>query len=57
MAMYAANNISKVILKYANSGGVRLGGLICNERKVDREDELINALAEKLSFQMIHFVP
>jgi nitrogenase iron protein NifH len=25
MAMYAANNISKGILKYANSGGVRLG--------------------------------
>ncbi len=27
MAMYAGNNISKGILKYANSGGVRLGGL------------------------------
>jgi len=25
MAMYAANNISRGILKYANSGGVRLG--------------------------------
>lgn len=57
MAMYAANNISKGILKYANSGGVRLGGLICNERQTDREDELITALAEKLSTQMIHFVP
>ena len=33
MAMYAANNISKGILKYANSGGVRLGGLVCNERQ------------------------
>src|SRR5919197_1576825 len=28
MAMYAANNISKGILKYANSGGVRMGGLV-----------------------------
>ena len=37
MAMYAANNISKGILKYANSGGVRLGGLICNERQTDKE--------------------
>ena len=26
MAMYAANNISKGIVKYANSGGVRLAG-------------------------------
>ena len=39
MAMYAANNISKGILKYANSGGVRLGGLICNERQTDKEYE------------------
>ncbi|WP_374510270.1 nitrogenase iron protein [Niveibacterium sp.] len=57
MAMYAANNISKGIVKYANSGGVRLAGLICNSRKTDREDELIVALAEKIGTQMIHFVP
>jgi nitrogenase iron protein NifH len=57
MAMYAANNISKGIVKYAKSGSVRLAGLICNSRKTDREDELIMALAEKLGTQMIHFVP
>ena len=57
MAMYAANNISKGILKYAATGKVRLGGLICNSRKTDREDELIEALARKLGTQMIHFVP
>jgi nitrogenase iron protein NifH len=57
MAMYAANNIAKGIVKYANSGSVRLAGLICNSRKTDREDELIVALAEKLGTQMIHFVP
>lgn len=57
MAMYAANNIAKGIVKYANSGGVRLAGLICNSRNVDREDELITALAERLGTQMIHFVP
>jgi len=57
MAMYAANNISKGIVKYANSGGVRLAGLICNSRNTDREDELIMALAAKLGTQMIHFVP
>ena len=55
--MYAANNIAKGIVKYANSGGVRLAGLICNSRKTDREDELIMALAAKLGTQMIHFVP
>ncbi|MFH1873214.1 MAG: nitrogenase iron protein [Pseudomonadota bacterium] len=57
MAMYAANNIAKGIVKYANSGGVRLAGLICNSRNTDREDELIIALAEKLGTQMIHFIP
>jgi nitrogenase iron protein NifH len=57
MAMYAANNISKGIVKYANSGGVRLAGLICNSRNTDREDELIEALASKLSTTMIHFIP
>ena len=36
MAMYAANNISKGILKYANSGGVRLGGLDL-QRAPDRQ--------------------
>jgi nitrogenase iron protein NifH len=57
MAMYAANNICKGIVKFAEAGGVRLGGLICNSRKVDNESELIEALAEKLGTRMIHFVP
>lgn len=57
MAMYAANNICKGIVKYATSGSVRLAGLICNSRKTDREAELIEALADKLGTQMIHFVP
>ncbi|MEF2070885.1 nitrogenase iron protein [Consotaella aegiceratis] len=57
MALYAANNISKGILKYANSGGVRLGGLICNERQTDQELELAEAMAAKLGSKLIHFVP
>ena len=32
MAMYAANNICKGVRKFADSGGVRLGGIICNSR-------------------------
>ena len=57
MAMYAANNISKGILKFAQNGVVRLGGLICNSRKVDNEAEMVEAFAKKLGTQMIHFVP
>jgi nitrogenase iron protein NifH len=57
MALYAANNISKGIRKYASTGGVRLGGLICNSRNVDGEAELVSAVAKELGTQMIHFVP
>jgi nitrogenase iron protein NifH len=57
MAMYAANNICKGIRKYAEAGGVRLGGLICNSRKVDNERQMIEELAKRLGTQMIHFVP
>lgn len=57
MAMYAANNICKGIVKYADTGGVRLGGIICNSRKVDNEAEMIQALCKRLGTQMIHFMP
>lgn len=57
MAMYAANNISKGIKKFANTGGTRLGGIICNSRKVDNEFEMLKAFAEELGTQLIHFVP
>jgi nitrogenase iron protein NifH len=57
MAMYAANNICKGIVKFAEAGGVRLGGLICNSRKVDNEAAMIEELAKRLGTQMIHFVP
>ena len=57
MAMYAANNICKGILKFAQTGVVRLGGIICNSRKVDNEKEMIEQFAKLLGTQMIHFVP
>jgi nitrogenase iron protein NifH len=57
MAMYAANNICKGITKFAQSGTVRLGGLICNSRAVDNEREMIEELAKKIGTQMIAFVP
>jgi len=57
MAMYAANNICKGILKFAETGVVRLGGLICNSRNCDREAEMIEEFAKRLGTKMIHFVP
>lgn len=56
MAIYAANNICKGIAKFAK-GGARLGGIICNSRKVDGEKELLEAFAQRLGSQLIHFIP
>jgi nitrogenase iron protein NifH len=57
MALYAANNIAKGILKYAEQSGVRLGGIICNSRNVDGERELMEEFVDKLGTKLIHFVP
>ncbi len=57
MALYAANNICKGIARFARKGGVRLGGIICNSRNVDRELELLRAFARELGSQLIYFVP
>ena len=57
MALYAANNIAKGIKRYARTGGVRLGGIICNSRNVDRELDLLRAFAKELGTQLLYFVP
>jgi nitrogenase iron protein NifH len=57
MAVYAANNICKGLVKYAKQSGVRLGGVICNSRKVDREREFIEEFTASIGTHMIHFVP
>ena len=57
MAMYAANNICKGIVKFADAGGVRLGGLICNSRKVDNELQMIEELAKNSNIQITDIRP
>jgi len=57
MALYAANNISKGIQRYARAGGVRLGGIICNSRNVDHEHDLLRAFSTELGTQLLYFVP
>src|SRR5574344_89155 len=57
MALYAANNIAKGIARYAVNGKVRLGGIICNSRMVDREVELLKAFAKELNTQLIYYIP
>ncbi len=57
MSMYAANNICKGITRFSATGGARLGGIIGNSRRVDKEEELVNAFAEKLGSRMIELIP
>lgn len=57
MALYAANNIAKGIKRYARTGGVRLGGIICNSRNVDRELDLLRAFSKELGTKLLYFVP
>lgn len=57
MAMYAANNISKGIARFAATGKTRLGGIICNSRQVENEYEMLEAFAKELGSQLIYFVP
>ena len=57
MALYAANNIAKGVRRYAKTGGVRLGGIICNSRNVDRELDLLRAFSTELGTKLLYFVP
>ena len=36
---------------------MRLGGIICNSRNVDRELDLLRAFAKELGTQLLYFVP
>jgi nitrogenase iron protein NifH len=57
MALYAANNISRGVAKYASKGDVRLGGIICNSRNVDHELDLLRAFSKALGTRLIYYVP
>lgn len=57
MALYAANNICKGIRKFTETGGSKLGGIICNSRNVDREMELLTAFSEHIGSQLVQFIP
>ena len=57
MSLYAANNICKGIRRYAAAGKTKLGGLICNSRLVDNEQELVEEFAKMLNTRLLCFVP
>jgi len=53
MALYAANNISKGIKKLKG----RLGGIICNCRGINREEEMVREFAERIGTHVVGVIP
>jgi nitrogenase iron protein len=53
LALYAANNIARGL----NNLEVGLGGLICNSREVQREDEIVSTFGSMIGSKMIGFIP
>ncbi len=57
MAIYAANNICKGIRRYAEKGGVPLGGIIYNGRSRIDEPSIIDDFAARLGTRVIGRIP
>jgi nitrogenase iron protein NifH len=57
MSLYAANNIAKGVLRFARTGAARIGGLICNNRNVAAESDLVEMFAKELGTQVIGTIP
>lgn len=53
MSLYAANNIAKGIEKLEG----KLGGIICNCRNVENEEELVSDFAERIGSRVIGVIP
>lgn len=56
MALYAANNISRGVRRFAERGKIRLGGIICNSRNAFMERETVDELARMLGTQVLKYV-
>ena len=57
MALYAANNICKGVARYAQTGSVRLGGIVVNSRMVEGERELVELFARRIGTRVVGFLP
>lgn len=57
MAIYAANNLFKGILKYSNKGGALLGGVIGNSIKNSTQEAMITDFTKQTDSEVISFVP
>ena len=57
MALYAANNICRGICKYAETGQIRLAGIIHNGRSSVDNDQLVERFALKVGTRVVGKIP
>lgn len=57
MSIYASNNLFKGILKYSNSGGALLGGVIANSINQPYSKDIIDDFALKTKTQIMEYIP
>jgi nitrogenase iron protein NifH len=59
MSLYAANNICKAIMRISQNAKqiCRLGGVICNARNIEREEELVSTFAKAVGSNIIAYIP
>jgi nitrogenase iron protein NifH len=56
MSLYAANNIARGILNYAEQGDIRMGGLIANVKDINYDKALIEKFAERIGTHVVHYL-
>jgi nitrogenase iron protein NifH len=56
-ALCAANNLCKLIKKFAEHGPVRLGGIICNSRVCNNEEFIVSQFAKQVNSKLIRYIP
>lgn len=56
-SLFAACNLARAVLRYADRVGARLGGIIGNLRDMKNERELLLRFAERLGTHVVGFIP
>jgi nitrogenase iron protein NifH len=57
LSLYAANNISKAILRYSLRGKTRLAGVIANLRGIENEIAMIEDFAARIGSSVVGVIP
>jgi nitrogenase iron protein NifH len=57
MAIYAANNLFKAIVKYAPTGGAQLGGIIANSLSAPYSRSILEDFATRTGSRVVGYIP